>query len=431
MAGFPYWEIAFDKDANQADPAAVTSLVSEARGGAFTDLYVFSHGWNNEGWKARRLYERFFTELRAVISRRSAAPGVKAAAAGVIWPSILFPDDEPEESSGGAAGFEEAAPADLTTDLKKVFADQPDTIDEIMRLLDEQPDDPAQIERFQQLLRLLAPAEAEFEDSGEKALLNSPAEKVFDTMADLASPDREAAAGLLDGVQRLWQGAKEALRVMTYWNMKERAGIIGVRALGPLVGRLNQAAPELRVHLLGHSFGARVVSFALKGLPAGLDKARSPVKSLFLLQGAFSHFAFADALPHDPQRSGALKGMASRVDGPIVVTCSEHDLAVCKRYPQASFISREDAADFNDAASRWGAMGSRGAQAVGATVLPFGPEGQNYQFTKGRFFTLDGNHLITRGGPPSGAHSDIVYPEIAWAVMKASGLAREAGTATT
>jgi hypothetical protein len=424
IAGFPYWEIEFDKDANPADPAAVNSLISDIRNGAFTDLFVFSHGWNNEAWKARQLYDRFFNEMRSVIARHGTAPGVNAAVAGIIWPSILFPDDEPEEETGGAAGFDERLPTDLRSDLKKIFADQSDTIDEMMRLLDEQPDDPAEVERFQELLKSLAPGQTDFEDSGEKALLNNPAEKVFDVMADLATTDREVAAGLLDSAQRLWQGAKEALRVTTYWSMKQRAGIIGERGLGPLVGQINKASAALRIHLLGHSFGARVVSFALKGLPAGLDKARSPVKTLFLLQGAFSHFSFAGALPHDAERAGALKGMSSRVDGPLVVTCSVHDLAVGKRYPQASFISREDAADFNDAASRWGAMGSRGAQAVGATVLPFGPEGENYQFNKGRFFTLDGDQLITRGGPPSGAHSDIVYPEIAWAVMKASGVAR-------
>jgi hypothetical protein len=155
-----------------------------------------------------------------------------------------------------------------------------------------------------------------------------------------------------------------------------------------------------------------------------MEGGASPVKSVFLLQGAFSHFAFADSLPHAPGRAGALKGMAARVDGPLVVTHSQHDLAVCKRYPQASFISRDDAADFDDAVSRWGAMGSRGAQAVHAGVDAFKPVGQAYAFASGRFLNLDGDHLITRGGPPSGAHSDIIYPEIAWAVLQAARLTR-------
>jgi len=51
------------------------------------------------------------------------------------------------------------------------------------------------------------------------------------------------------------------------------------------------------VHLIGHSFGARLVSFALSGVGA---PAASPVASLLLLQGAFSHWSFAHAQDTPP-----------------------------------------------------------------------------------------------------------------------------------
>jgi hypothetical protein len=273
-------------------------------------------------------------------------------------------------------------------------------------------------------LGALAPDTSPEEESGENAILRNRAEDVFDVMADVAPPaEREEAAGLGDTFQRLWTGAREALRATSYWSMKERAGHVGERGLGPVIARLQQAAPNIRVHLIGHSFGARVVSFSLKGLPGSFTGANSPVKSLTLIQGAFSHFAFADTLPHAQDRSGALKGTASRVDGPILVTYSEHDLAVCRRYPQASLISRDDAAAAEDIAFRFGAMGADGAQAVAAAADSFKPVGQSYTFAKGRFLNLDGNQLITQGDPPSGAHSDIFYQEIAWAVLAAAGVA--------
>jgi pimeloyl-ACP methyl ester carboxylesterase len=180
--------------------------------------------------------------------------------------------------------------------------------------------------------------------------------------------------------------------------------------------------PTLCVHLVGHSFGARVVSYALKGMSAAATGPASPVKSLTLIQGAFSHFAFAPKLPHDQSRSGALAGMAVRVDGPILVTHSQHDLAVCDRYPQASIISREDAAAFDELRYRFGGMGADGAQAVDAEAVSFRPAGQGYPMAKGQFLNLNGDDLITRGNPPSGAHSDIFYEEIAWAVMLAAGV---------
>jgi hypothetical protein len=118
--------------------------------------------------------------------------------------------------------------------------------------------------------------------------------------------------------------------------MKKRAGVVGQAGLGKLVARLSANDPALRVHLLGHSFGARLVSFSLAGLPESMTGPASPVKSLFLLQGAFSHHSFADHLPFDANRSGALKGMAKRVDGPLLTTHSLRDYAVGTSYPAAS-----------------------------------------------------------------------------------------------
>jgi hypothetical protein len=106
------------------------------------------------------------------------------------------------------------------------------------------------------------------EDQGETALLSDDPEAVFGRFADAVPETGEGgAAGLGDAFGRLWKGAKEALRQLTYFEMKKRAGVVGRHGLGPLLGRVAQADPEVRIHLIGHSFGARLVSFALAGLP--------------------------------------------------------------------------------------------------------------------------------------------------------------------
>ena len=69
-------------------------------------------------------------------------------------------------------------------------------------------------------------------------------------------------------------------------------------------------------------------------------------------------------------------------------------------------------------------MGADGAQAVDATVTTLGPVGTGYPFQRGRFVNLDGNAVINRGGPPSGAHSYIFHPELVWAGLAAAGLVR-------
>ena len=437
IAGQPHWEIGFDEHGKAAQ-GEVDALLAELPGKDLTDLFVFSHGWNSDRRQARRLYQLYFQQVPGLLGR-GGGQVARVGTLGVVWPSKRWAD-EPEPTGdggggGGAAGLGDAAaataaPADdtaLVEDLKDVFEgdQQRQALDELARLLEERPEDPAALARFQTLMGELAgapDAEAAGEDQGELALLEDDPEEVFGRFADAVPQTGEGgAAGIGNPFPRLWNGAKEALRQLTYFEMKKRAGVVGKQGLGPLLGRIAQADPDLRIHLMGHSFGARLVSFALAGLP---DPANSPVKSLYLLQGAFSHFAFADALPMDRSRGGALKGMAARVDGPLVASFSVHDTAVGKLYPLASLSSRDDAAGLEDRLFRWGGIGHDGAQAVDATVATLGPVGTGYPFSRGRFVNLDGNAIINRGGPPSGAHSDIFHPELVWAGLAAAGLVR-------
>jgi hypothetical protein len=431
IAGQPHWGIGFDEQGKAAQ-GEVDALLAELPGKDLTDLFVFSHGWNSDRRQARRLYQLYFQQVPGLLGR-GGGQAARVGTLGVVWPSKRWADEpEPTGDGGGAAGLGDtaaaAAPADdtaLVEDLKDVFEgdQQRQALDELGRLLEERPEDPAALARFQTLMGELAgapDAEPAGEDQGELALLEDDPEEVFGRFADAVPQTVEGgAAGIGDAFGRLWNGAKEALRQLTYFEMKKRAGVVGKQGLGPLLGRIHQADPELRIHLLGHSFGARLVSFALAGLP---DGAGSAVKSVYLLQGAFSHFAFADALPMDRSRGGALKGMAARVDGPLVASFSVHDLAVGKLYPLASLSSRDDAAGLEDRLFRWGGIGHDGAQAVDATVASLGPVGTGYPFQKGRFVNLDGNAVINRGDPPSGAHSDIFHPELVWAGLAAAGL---------
>src|SRR5829696_361934 len=374
-----HWEVSFDERGTPAK-GDVDTLLAELPGKDLTDLFVFSHGWNNDRGQARRLYELYFGQVPGLLARGGSA--ARAGWLGVVWPSKRWAD-EPEPTAapdgGGAVGLGDGAgapapaPPDpvLVEDLKDVFqgAERQAALDELARLLEERPEDPAALARFQALMAELATgpdAGSPGEDQGELALLTDDPEEVFGRFAD-AVP---------------------------------------------------QTGPDVRIPLIGHSFGARLVSFALAGLPAG----GSPVKSLYLLQGAFSHFAFADALPMDRSRGGALKGMAARVDGPLVASFSVHDTAVGKLYPLASLSSRDDAAGLEDQLFRWGGIGHDGAQAVEATMATLGPVGTTYPFQRGRFVNLDGNGVITQGPAPSGAHSDVFHPELVWAGLAAAGL---------
>jgi hypothetical protein len=420
LAGFPHWEIEFNEDGQILNQSEVESMIVESKG--VTDLLIFSHGWNNDRPTARKLYKRFFQKARDVVTERGTAAGVKIGTAGVIWPSTLWPDDEPEIESGGVASAGHASPPDVRAALKSTFksGDQQAAIEQLIKLLDERPRDPAALKRCQTLLGKLAPKPSDDEDDGERNVLTQPPERIFNAMAEIAPEQpRSALAKSGEGWSRLWTGAKEGMRLTTYWHMKKRAGVVGENGLAKVIQRLHEDkdARVVRVHLIGHSFGARLVSFSLKGLPAAWVRKKSPVKSCTLIQGAFSHYAYASQLPHDSLKGGALKGIADRVDGPLIVTFSEHDKAVCECYTQASLLSLDSSSKLKDILIRFGAMGSGGAKAVEATETAFKQVGAPYPFQKGKFLNLNGNALIRLGDGPFGAHFDIYYPEIAWALL--------------
>ena len=100
---------------------------------------------------------------------------------------------------------------------------------------------------------------------------------------DRPRPWTRGLGGLLGGILG---GGLNLLNYTTFYAMKERSAVVGSAGLAPLLSAI--ARPGLRLHLAGHSFGARLVSAATKALPAG-----TTVASVALLQGAFSHFGFA------------------------------------------------------------------------------------------------------------------------------------------
>lgn len=207
--------------------------------------------------------------------------------------------------------------------------------------------------------------------------------------------------------------------MLSYSIMKARAGDIGRSGLGPLLAALHSRSSHLRVHLIGHSFGARLVSFALSGTGAPAD---SPIASLLLLQGAFSHWSFAGAQQIPFGRTGALNGWADRVHGPLIATYSVFDWAVGRWYPKASFLAHQDTEA--QVADRWGGMGSDGFQAVQVAdrAMP-GAGGTDYGLAAGSFYRVDAAAIINnvQGQQPfAGAHSDIRKPAIAQPAIAAA-----------
>ena len=242
--------------------------------------------------------------------------------------------------------------------------------------------------------------------------------------AAMSKTPTDNAQGIPNPFTTLWNGGRELLRSMSYYEMKNRAGVIGRNGLGPMLGKLAAADPGIRIHLMGHSFGARLVAYSLSGLPPAATGAKSPVKTLYLIQGAFSHFAFANPVPDVlVSGPGALSSFVHNVNGPLLCTFSAADRAVGWWYPAASALAHQDAESADDLNYQWGGMGHDGYQQSppGGIVIPLAPQGTAYGFQPGLFYLLDSNAVIAADQSPiSGAHSDIRHAQVVWPVVDAS-----------
>ena len=164
------------------------------------------------------------------------------------------------------------------------------------------------------------------------------------------------------------------LNTVTYYTMKARAGDVGANGVAPLVDQINAAAPDRRIHLAGHSFGARVVS-------AAATNVTTPIESLTLLQGAFSHYGFTTNYAGSG-KDGAFRGALAngRIHGPVVITHTHNDQAVRLAYAVASRLAGQAGAAVGDKHDLYGGIGANGSQGTNAVELVLGDAAVGYQF---------------------------------------------------
>lgn len=445
IAGIPFFEIEFDKEGRLHTPDALAEAADFVRDESISDLIIFSHGWNNDKADARGLYEAFLSSAATVLAGDSMAgpDDRKLAFLGIYWPSKKFTDRELIPGGAASLGDDEGIDdlLEILEGLKtepvllgqedSVDAAQIDAIERAQALVpDLESDSGARREFVEQLRSILSPADAHADDGSDRFFSRSP-EDLFAEAADPVLPmaedagdgggaagglggfddvgDAGGAAGLGDLFSGFAAAGRRLLNFTTYYRMKARAGTVGARGLAPALTRIHEAAPSARLHLIGHSFGARVVTAAVHALPAGTN-----VDSLSLLQAAFSHNAFAEDF--DGTKDGFFRAVVTehRVQGPIIITHTRNDKAVGIAYPLASRIAGQNAAGLGDRDDPYGGLGRNGAvstpealdQALEASGFPYG-------FSGGVLYNLKADRFI-------GSHGAVTGEEVAYAVLSAA-----------
>ena len=358
-------------DGRLAHPGAIDAF--EDRLARATDCFVFCHGWLYEQIEAREEATRFFALLDTAL--RPLGDRVVPLRLAIHWPSKPFAEPAPGRQPANG----QMAP-EIAGGLGDLARSDPGLLGQLMAVL----------------------VEAEVPLGPEEEL-------ELDALVRQVRGDR--------GPSML-----SPFHAFSFWLMKRRAGQVGERlgreVLAPLFTALGDRAP--RLHLIGHSFGAKLVASSVLG---GLRP-----DSLVLLLAAFSAFAFAEEVP-GTKGAGFYRRVVTDllIAGPIVVLRSDHDRALGTLYPAVTWgnqVSRGPGpgrfghAREVVARSALGAAGARGLAAPEFDLVDVSRTG----LPGSGVVNINASRVVTRDDWLIGAHRDIYHDEIATLVCLAAGV---------
>lgn len=400
----PFEWLEFDENGALTDAAAKGRLEADIATAGATDLVVISHGWKTDQVGAGQLYTPLWQNVTQALTQAGDPAPQKIVVGGVLWPSKQFEDDFDTAAAQKQSGGTLAVPPTLTDDFDLAPASLAKVVAGFCELID--PDKWAALKAAveqnsggytdasaKQLLDVvkdsagLAGNESDKElEADVQGLFDTPL-AILDSLALLVTARLNPTVGqtldLGDTLSNVIQGPRAAiarlLNQVTYFTMKKRAGTVGAQLGSDVLSHLAVPHP-VRLHLIGHSFGARLVTAAAANFQA---PAQLSLESLTFLQGAYSHNGLS------AQMNGAFASVLASavVKGPISMTHTHNDSACTIAYPLASRLSRDTTQSLGDATDAFGAMGANGAQNLDASILldqAMAPAQKSYALTPGK-----------------------------------------------
>jgi hypothetical protein len=432
-----YYLIAYDeqgRERREADNSLLSERVLQiVRDQPITDVFMMSHGWRGDVPAAVSQYDAWTQSLmnntadvQAIQQRR---PGFRPIFVGLHWPSLPWGDESLAGSfaiDGGAAPLEDvvakaaaeqtdrlSAGAEAEAELRKIYRayatlDSPDAL-------------PPEVEQaYRRLNDLLHP--------GAGGASGAPADDrpSFDPQAIFQAAKRDEELDMITGASfgaLSWGTLLTPLKILSFWQMKDRARNLGEGGTHGLLLALQSetAAKDVRIHLMGHSFGCIVMTATAAG-PKDDASTRKPVQSMVLAQGALSLWAYCESMLHDPGKPGYFSRLIKnkRVEGPLATTQSQYDRAVGKAYPLAAGVAQQES--FVAELPTYGGVGAFGIQGVDTitTGRMIAGVSEDYGFQGGRIYNLNADDVISGNHGQNDAHSDIVHPEVAHVIWQAA-----------
>jgi len=433
----PWYIAPFDKNGTCTAPLTRNHLIGSIAGKTYTDVFLFSHGWNNDWATANELYERFiggFLRMRAQYGLKVSRP-YKPLLAGVFWPStaLVMPWENAPKFAGTAVTANNGAAEAWRREIEELALDiDASERGEFYALAQSQTLNPAEAERLAEIIARAAKKldQADFDiaatnDSPSSKELLARAQRIPGTADKTGKPGEFGfAAQTATSPQAAFSlsdlDPRNLVRIGTVFQMKDRAARVGAHGAGPLLRDILAADSKIRVHLIGHSYGAIVMLSAVcyppdKPLPA-------QVESMLLLQPAVSRWCFAENV--DGQGfSGGYRPALERVRVPIFTTFTKQDKPLTKFFHLAVRRDKDlgqvqiaSAGGLPQAPSTYAALGGFGPAGLSDSdlrVLDIKPPATRLVLGAPlpKICALNGDSVIT-------GHGDISNPSTWWALFQ-------------
>jgi hypothetical protein len=398
QTGLTIHAVALDENGALKEPAKLQTLLQESKDSGVTDVIVLAHGWNNSSTEAMNSYRDRAAKVQDQAKQnRALRPNpYKPLIIGLIWPSKMWDYGPAVEAAvapiltadqlaaldaslpRSAAGSEEERKADFATLSRLAQKKKSDTT-------------PQDRETALTLFRKYAIKPGDFKHP-------TPEDQGFFTTVAPAASSAPSAMSIFSSIG-------DAARVFTFWQMKQRAGIVGENGGAEVLKSVTAGLPSSRIHLFGHSFGCKLVLSAIKSFAK--DRPDAKVDTVVLLQGAISFQAFADAVTGiSPPTPGGYRDDLKAIKGPVVATYSAHDLPLREAYPLGARLAGQLGEVTAAIPSRYSALGAVGIFQENPILIK--SPGQAYGFKNEQgLFSINGSAKIA-------GHSEISDPAVAW-----------------
>lgn len=425
----PFYVIPFDRHGLCTGPLTRANLVRSVATDDPTDVFLFSHGWNNTWKDAVGHYDAFVTRLAALRARNALNRPFRPMLVGVFWPSIVLVapwEREPDiaaapEADDDAVAAERAAVDELAALVPLERRERFYSLAQRGADLDE-----AEAAEFAGMVAAVFSTEDELEAAAPvsadavvelwRKLPSGSGKPEWGsiTLGDeqpVAAPGAPQAAGFLSALD-----PRGLIRAATVLLMKDRAGRVGGTGVASLLGDILDAG-DARVHLIGHSYGGKVMLSALARNPS-----QRRVDSVLLLQPAMSHLCFAEDIDETAAgregaaRPGGYRVTLDRTRQPVMTTFSRHDIPLTRLFHLAVHRASDlgEATIAGEPPSRYAALGGfgpRGAddetdvQSARAPGVPYPPTTDRV-----RIVALESSDVID-------GHGDVVNDATAWMLL--------------